>query len=66
MCINFDEHHSRGSSLLYVNDFFLYRNCLYTHGTSTEINESRYIVSCPELGSDPPFGSDWELGRDIF
>ena len=26
--------------------------------------ESQYIVSHPELGSDPPFGSDRESGRD--
>ena len=26
--------------------------------------ESQYIVSCPELGLDPPFGSDRELGCD--
>ena len=28
--------------------------------------ESQYIVSRPELGSDPSFGSDRELGRDTF
>ena len=66
MCINFDEHHSGGSSLLYVNDFFYTEIVCIPIGTSTEINESWYIVSCPELGSDPPFGSDRELGRDIF
>ena len=26
--------------------------------------ESQYIVSRPELGSDPPFGSDRESGCD--
>ena len=31
MCIDFDGHHSDGSSFLYVNDFCYYRNCLYTH-----------------------------------
>ena len=31
MCIDFDGHHSGGSSFVYVNDFFYYRNCLYTH-----------------------------------
>ena len=31
MCIDFDGHHSDGSSLIYVNDFCYYRNCLYTH-----------------------------------
>ena len=31
MCIDFDGHHSGGSSFVYVNDFCCYRNCLYTH-----------------------------------
>ena len=31
MCIDFDGHHSVGSSFVYVNDFCYYRNCLYTH-----------------------------------
>ena len=26
--------------------------------------ESRYMFSHPETGSDPPIGSDLELGRD--
>ena len=28
--------------------------------------ESQYMVSRPELGSDPPFGSDRESGCDIL
>ena len=31
MCIDFDGRHSDGSSFVYVNDFFYYRKCLYTH-----------------------------------
>ena len=31
MCIDFDGHHSGGSSFVYVNDFCYYINCLYTH-----------------------------------
>ena len=30
MCIDFDGHHSGGSSFVYVNDFCYYKNCLYT------------------------------------
>ena len=52
MCIDFDRHHSGGSSFLYVNDFCYYRNCLYTHRykfSSEKKNkktskESQYIV----------------------
>ena len=35
MCIDFDGHHSGGSSFMYANDFCYYINCLYTSGTST-------------------------------
>ena len=71
MCIDFDGHHSGGSSFVYVNDFCYYRNCLYTHRYKfiSEKNrrkkKSQYIVSLPGLGSDPPIRSDWESGRDI-
>ena len=70
MCIDFDEHHSGGSSFVYVNDSFYYRNCLYAHRYkfSSEKKktgkESQYIVSRPELGSDPPFWTDRESGCD--
>ena len=43
--------------------------CIPT-GTSSALRrkktgkESQYIVSRPELGSDPPFGSDRESGCD--
>ena len=53
MCIDFDGHHSGGSSFVYVNDFCYYRNCLYTHRYkfSTEKKktgkESQSIVSRP-------------------
>ena len=73
MCIDFDGHHSGGSSFVYVNDFCYYRNCLYTHRYKFSSKkkkkktgkESQYIVSHPELGSDPAFGSDRESGCDI-
>ena len=40
-------------------------------GTSSDLKkkknsskESQYMVSHPELGSDPPIGSDWESWRE--
>ena len=72
MCIDFDGHHSSGSSFVYVNDFCYYRNCLYTHRYKFSFEkkktgkESQYMVLLPGLGSDPPIGSDRELGRDKF
>ena len=70
MCIDFDGHHSGGSSFVYVNDFCYYKNCLYTHRYKFSLKkktgkESQYIVSRPEPGSDPPIGSDRESGGDI-
>ena len=71
MCIDFDGHHFGGSSFVYVNDFCYYRNCLYAHSYKFSFEkkktgeESQYIVSRPELGSDPPFESDRESGCDI-
>ena len=68
MCIDFDGHHSGGSFFVYVNDFCYYRNFLYTHRYKFSSDkkktgkESQYIVSRPELGSDPPFGLDRESG----
>ena len=70
MCIDFDGHHSGGSSFVYVNDFCYYIICLYTHRYKFSFEkkktrkESQYIVSCPELGSDQPFGLDRESGCD--
>ena len=72
MCIDFNGHHSGGSSFVYVNDFCYYKNCLYTTGTSLALRkkkkgkESHYIISLPETDSDSPFGSDRESGRDKF
>ena len=70
MCIDMDGHHSDGSSFVYVNDFFVITEivCIPT-GTSSALRkktsrESQYIVSRPELDSDPPFGSDRESGCD--
>ena len=72
MCIDFDGHHSDGSSFVYVNDFCYYRNCLYTHRykfssekkKKKKVKSPRYMVSHPETSSDPPIGSDRESGRD--
>ena len=49
MCIDFDGHHSGGSSVVYVNDFCYYINCLYTHrykfsSDKEQVNESPSIV----------------------
>ena len=71
MCIDFDGHHSGGSSFVYVNYFCYYRNCLYITGTSSALKKKKkqvkspiYMVLHPEIDSDPPIGSDQESGRD--
>ena len=50
MYTDFDGHHSGGSSFIYENDFYCYRNCLYNHrykfsSEKEQVNESQYIVS---------------------
>ena len=45
MCIDFDGHHSGGSSFLYVNDFCNYRNCLYTHRYKFNSEKKKQIKS---------------------
>ena len=72
MCIDFDGHHFDGSSFVYVNDFFYYRNCLYTHrykfisGKKKQVKSPRYMVSHPETGLDLPIEFDRESGRDML
>ena len=68
MCIDFDGHHSGGSSFVNENDFCYYRNyvCITT-GTSSTLRKNRSmrvpaVQSRTGLGSDPPFGSDRECG----
>ena len=68
MCIDFDGHHSGGSSFVNENDFCYYRNyvCI-TNGTSSALRKNRSmrvptIQSRTGLSSDPPFGSDREWG----
>ena len=73
MCRDFNGYHSGGSSFVYVNDFWLLQNYLYTHRyklssekkKKKKSKESKYMVSHPETGSDSPIGSDWESGRDM-
>ena len=45
MCIDFDGHHSGGSSFVYVNDFCYYRNCLYTHRYKFSSEKKKQVKS---------------------
>ena len=56
MCIDFDGHHSGGSSFIYVSNILI---LLYKKKPG---KESHYIVSRPELGSDPPIGRTGNRG----
>ena len=53
MCIDFDGHHSDGSSFVYVNDFCYYRNCLYTHRYKFS-SEKKKKVKSPSIWSRTP------------
>ena len=73
MYIDFDGHHSGGSSLyMYMIFGFIYKMWAIPTGTSSAFKkkkksgkESQYMVSHPELGSDPPIRSNRESGCDI-
>ena len=45
MCIDFDGHHSGGSSFVYVNDFCYYRNFLYTHRCKFSSEKKKQVKS---------------------
>ena len=45
ICIDFDGHHSGGSSFVYVNDFCYYRNCLYTHRYKFSSEKKKQVKS---------------------
>ena len=45
MCIDFDGHHSDGSSFVYVNDFCYYRNCLYAHRYKFSYEKKKQVKS---------------------
>ena len=68
MYIDFDGHHSGGSSFdMYMIFGFFYKMWAIPTGTSSALKKkkkSQYMVSYPELSSDQPIGSDWESGRD--
>ena len=69
MYIDFDGHHSGGSSFdMYMIFGFCYKMWAIPIGTSSALKKkkkrSQYMVSHLELGSNPPIGSDQESGRD--
>ena len=68
MYTDFDGHHSGGSSFdMYMMFGFCYKMWAIPTDTSLALKKrkfSQYIVSHPELGSDPPIRSDRETGCD--
>ena len=70
MCIDFDGHHSGGSSFDMIFRFY-YKMWAIPTGTSSALKkksgkESQYMVSHPELDSNPPIGSNRETGCDSW
>ena len=70
MYIDFDGHHSGGSSFdMYMMFGLCYKMWVIPTGTSLakkKKKKSQYIVSHLEIGSDPPIGSDRDSGSDKF
>ena len=66
MCINFNGYHSGGNSFLNINDCWLLQKLFVYHRYKFSLKkkkkiiyeESQYMVSHPETGSDSPIGSD--------
>ena len=66
MCIDFDGHHSGGSSFVYVNSFCYYRNCLCTHRYKFSFEKkNRYRVLVYSLVPRTRFGSAIQVGPGI-
>ena len=67
MCIDFDGHHSGGSSLLYVNDFFLYTEivCIPTDTSSALRKNKPMRVPVYSLAPRTRFGSAIQVGPGI-
>ena len=67
MYIDFDGHHSSGSSFnMYMIFRFCYKTWAHQCLKKKSGKESQYMVSHPELGSYPPIGSDRESGCDTW
>ena len=65
MCIDFDGHHSGGSSFDSIIRCGPYPQVpVGLKKKKKSRQESQSLVSHPELGSDPPIGSDRDSGRD--
>ena len=71
MCIDFDRHHSDGSSFdLYIIFLLCYKMWAISTGISSTLEKKNQVKSLsiwsrvPKLGSDPPIGSDRESGCD--
>ena len=72
MCIEFDGHHSGGSSFDLYIIFLIILSVGHTHRYQFCFKKEKNQVKSPspesrvpEIGSDPPIGSDRDSGRDI-
>ena len=52
MCIDFDGHHSDGSSFVYINDFCYYKIVCILTGTSSALEKKK--VKSPSIESCSP------------
>ena len=67
MCIDFDGHHSGGSSFDSVIRRRPYPQVLVGFKKKkNQVKSPSPESRVPETGSDPPIGSDWDSGRDIL
>ena len=66
MCIDFDGHHSGGSSFDSVISVGHTHRCqlVLKKKKKNQVKSSSPESRVPKTGSDPPIGSDRDLGRD--
>ena len=71
ICLDFDGHHSGGSSFdLYIKYLLKLSDVGHTHRCQLVLKKKNQVKSpspesrVPETGSDPPIGSGRDSGRD--
>ena len=64
MCIDFEGHHSGGSSFDSVIRCGPYPQVPVWFKKKNQVKSPSHESRVPEIGSDPPIGSDRDSGRD--
>ena len=66
MCIDFDGHHSGGSSFDSIISVGHTHRCQMAFKKKNQVRSPSLESRVPETGSDPPIGSGRESGHDMI